>query len=156
MLHLIPAPLHRLALRVAYAVRRRYRRIAKPHLFGIAVILRDETGRLLLVRHTYGPQSWALPAGGIGRREDPEAGARREMREELGCELGDMELLRRFDETLGTSPHTGWVFSARPLSPPAPDLREIAAIGWFAADDLPAVKLTRVTARRLRELGLLQ
>ena len=39
---------------------------------------------ILLVRHSYGPQHWALPGGGLASGEDAEACARRELREELG------------------------------------------------------------------------
>lgn len=86
MLHLIPRPLHRVALHLAYHLRHHARLILKPQLRGVSVIVADSEGRVLLVRHSYGPEGWSLPGGGCARGEDAEAAARRELREELGIE----------------------------------------------------------------------
>jgi ADP-ribose pyrophosphatase YjhB (NUDIX family) len=155
MLHLIPAPLHRLGLRIAYALRKRIRRMIRPDLAGVAVLLVDGEGRVLLVRHSYGPQGWSLPGGGLGRGEDPAEAARREMREELGCELEALECALVAQEVLSGASHTAHVFTARPLTEPRPDQREIDTVCWFARIELDQAELTRVTRRRLGELALL-
>ncbi len=155
MLYLIPAPLHRLGLRIAYALRKRLRRITRPDLAGVAVMLEDGEGRVLLVRHSYGPQGWSLPGGGLGKGEDPAEAARREMREELDCELEALECVLVAQEMLSGAPHTAHVFTALPLSEPRADKREIDAVRWFARDELAQADLTRVTRRRLGELGIL-
>ena len=137
MLHLIPAPLHRALLRIAYRVRGRWRRLAKPSTAGVAVVAVDEAGRVFLVRHAYGSGRWSLPGGGLGRREDPLACARREIREELGCALEHVELAARFDEVLHGTPHRAFVFTARFAGEPRIDCRELIDSGWFALDALP-------------------
>lgn len=156
MLHLIPASLHRAGLRLAYRVRRQFRRFFKPGLAGVGVILHDDEGRVLLVRHSYGPQAWSMPGGGLGRDEDPAEAVRREMREELGCELERLELLRSFDETISGTRHTGYIFGARPISQPQVDGREVVEARWFTEEDLPGLDLTRITKARLRELATLK
>lgn len=155
MLYLIPAPLHRLGLRWAYRLRRQWRRFVPTDLAGVAVLLQDDDGRILLVRHTYGPQGWALPGGGLGQGEDPAQAARREMREELGCKLNCLEPLQVVEEVLSSGPHMAHLYTARPASAPRADLREIAEVRWLALAELPAFPLTRVTRRRLAELGYL-
>lgn len=55
---------------------------------GVAAILRDETGRVLLVRPRFGG-GWALPGGGVGRGEPPADAILRELAEEVG--LGGAE-----------------------------------------------------------------
>jgi 8-oxo-dGTP pyrophosphatase MutT (NUDIX family) len=60
--------------------------------------VRDDHGRMLFVRHTYGDRAaWELPGGTLRRREDPAAAVRREMREELGIDLVDLRRLGAAD-----------------------------------------------------------
>lgn len=57
----------------------------------VAIVLRDEQGRLLLVRDREAG-SWSLPAGAIEPAETPPAAALRELREETGLESPDLAL----------------------------------------------------------------
>jgi 8-oxo-dGTP pyrophosphatase MutT (NUDIX family) len=149
MLHLIPAPLHRLGLRVAHDLRKRWRRIVKPKTAGVSVIGVDAQGRVFLVRHSYGSGLWSLPGGGLGYDEDPRACAHREIGEELGCTLADLVLAAQFDETLYGAPHRAYVFTAHFVGEPRPDGREVIDSGWFALDALPA-ELVSFAGYRLR------
>lgn len=138
MLHLIvPAPVHRAALRVAYRLRGAFRRVARPRLRGVCVIATDAAGAVLLVRHSYGSGDWCLPGGGCGRREDPAEAARRELREELGVALLDLALVAEHREAISGAPHTAYVFTAQIGGAPRPDRREIVEAGFFALGDLP-------------------
>jgi 8-oxo-dGTP pyrophosphatase MutT (NUDIX family) len=137
MLHLIPAPLHRALLRVAHRARKQWFRWAKPETGGVTVIAIDRQDRVFLARHSYGSGKWTLPGGGLGRGEDPFACARREMREELGVALEDVELAAQFEETLYGSRHRAFVFTARFAGEPKVDGREVIDSGWFALDALP-------------------
>jgi len=148
MFHLIPAPLHRAALRWAHRLRGRFRRIVKPHIAGVSLLASDRQGRVLLVRHSYGCGLWSLPGGGLKRGEDPEAGARRELREELGCEAEDVELLKVLHEQLSGAPHTAYVFALRLSGEPRPDRREILEARFFDPGELPA-RLGGFTLSRL-------
>nr|WP_042186854.1 NUDIX hydrolase [Kibdelosporangium sp. MJ126-NF4]CEL17617.1 NUDIX hydrolase [Kibdelosporangium sp. MJ126-NF4]CTQ91155.1 NUDIX hydrolase [Kibdelosporangium sp. MJ126-NF4] len=57
------------------------------------VIFRDTQGRVLLVETTYGAEKWEIPGGGLDEGESPWAGARREIKEELGFDLQPGRLL---------------------------------------------------------------
>ena len=94
MLHLIPAPAHRAALRLAHALRRRWWRLRGARLAGCRVLALDAAGRVLLVRHSYGSDLWMPPGGGLARGEDAVAAAVRELREETGCRLVGAHLLK--------------------------------------------------------------
>ncbi|PEQ14415.1 hypothetical protein B2G71_02135 [Novosphingobium sp. PC22D] len=137
MLHLIPAPLHRLALRVGSRLMRHWRRIVRPQLVGASVIVQDPDGPILMVRHSYGEEAWLFPGGGCKRGEAPADCARREIREELGCAIESLELIGRLDETISGAPHAAFVFHARLAGPVRPDGREILEARYFPLDALP-------------------
>ncbi len=156
MLHLIeriiPASVHRALLPTAHSVRRRWRKLVKRPLRGVSVVLTDAKGDVLLVRHTYGRPSWALPGGGLSRSEDPLDGARRELFEELALDLPDLELIGELDEVISGSPHQAYVFAANCDSTPRPDRREIMEARFFDPAHLPH----DVSALTMRRLELLQ
>ena len=145
---LLPRSLHRLALRIAHRVRHVWRKVAKPQLRGVSVILRDPQGRVLFVRHAYGPPNWSLPGGGIGRREAPEQAARREMKEELGLTLGAVTALGTIDETISASPHSAYLFLAEIDQAPVPDGREIVEVRFAMPND-PPQPVSRLAQRRI-------
>jgi len=148
MLHLIPAPLHRAALRVAHRLRHRWRKFTKARLSGVSVLVTDLEGRLLLVRHSYGPKSWALPGGGIGRGEAPEAAATREVREEVSCMLEHVRVLEKLEETISGSPHIAWLVTGTTRDRPRPDRREILEARFFPTHSLPE-PMTGLTRARI-------
>ncbi|MBF6141218.1 MULTISPECIES: NUDIX domain-containing protein [Nocardia] len=69
------------------------------------VLLFDQQGRILLVDPNYKP-GWDLPGGNVEANEPPDAGALRELHEELGLELSpdDLDLLC----VDWVSPHSRW------------------------------------------------
>jgi ADP-ribose pyrophosphatase YjhB (NUDIX family) len=74
---------------------RLYWRIAKPKTFGVKVLLLhpDSPEKVLLIRHTYGQRSrWNIPGGGYTpTRERAKDAAEREVREELGVSILNLE-----------------------------------------------------------------
>ncbi len=148
MLRLIPDPLYRAALRVAYRVRHRWRKLRGVTGRGVCVIAHDLEGQVLLVRHSYGPPGWYLPGGGLKRKEVPEQGARRELREEIGCGIEGLRFLGEVEETLSDAPHTAYVFSGVVDEMPRPDGREVIEARFFPTHSLPE-PLSGATRRRL-------
>jgi ADP-ribose pyrophosphatase YjhB (NUDIX family) len=148
MLHLIPAPLHRLLYRWAHRARKRWLRLRGGTVRGCSIIACDGEGRVLLVRHSYGSGLWSLPGGGLGRSEDPLAGAYREFAEELGCGLVGLRHVATLDETYHGARHEAYVVTGLVDGTPRPDRREIVEARFFALDELPQDKV-RVVAERL-------
>ncbi|MBK61632.1 MAG: DNA mismatch repair protein MutT [Altererythrobacter sp.] len=149
MLHLIPAPLHRLALRTAYRLRNRLRKATGKARDGVMVIGKDFEGQVLLVRHSYGPKEWFFPGGGIASGEDPESAARRELREETGCEIEGLRLVGSVDETISGGEHKGYLFEGVVHDMPEPDGREVIEARFFPTHSLPQ-PLSRITQQRLQ------
>lgn len=152
MLHrLIPAPLHRVALRIAHGLRKRWWRWRRPRVTGCCVIALDSDGRVLLVRHSYGQRSWTLPGGALGRGEDPAQGARRELREEVGCRLVEIRSVAVLSEGLHGAENIVHLYAGTTRDAARADRREIVEVGFFPRDDLPR-PLARVVSARLRLL----
>lgn len=137
MLHLIPRPLHRQALRIAHELRKRWWRLARPELIGCRVLAFDGDGRLLLIRHSYGRRSWLPPGGGMRRGEDPLKAAVREFAEELGCPLHAPFVVDVVEESLLGARNLVHVVAGTIGGVPVPDGREVIALALFASDQLP-------------------
>ncbi|WP_271078636.1 NUDIX hydrolase [Aurantiacibacter sp. MUD61] len=149
MLHLIPAWVQRPLMPLANRIRNFWQQHASADVYGVALIGFDADDQLLLVRHSYGARKWAMPAGGIKRDENPEDGIRREIREELSVELSDLELVMEHKEQVPGQDrkHHVWVFTARVLEKPRPDMREVIDARYFDLDDLPEPLEKRVRPR---------
>ena len=119
-------------MRVAHTLRHRWRQWRKTPLEGVSMIARDLDGRVLLVRHSYGPRAWYFPGGGIRKGETPEEAAGRELKEETGCECDGVFLVTCVTHDV-----------------PRPDRREVVEARFFPTHSLPE-PLSPHTAARLR------
>lgn len=121
-----------------------------------AVIVDDE-GRVLLLLHRYRPGSgWGIPGGFIQPGEQPEEALRRELREEIGVELEQVELA--FVRTLRRFRQVETIFRARLRGAPRMQSGEVIEARWFAPSELPRELsddqrelLARALARERRE-----
>lgn len=137
MLRLIPRPLHRLGYRLAHALRVRWWRLRRPEVRGCRVLALDDQGRILLIRHSYGSTRWMLPGGGYSRGEEALAAAKRELREETGCELIDGRVIGRIFEPLHGARNRLTLVRGWTNDVPCADGREVVAAEFFAPDSLP-------------------
>ncbi len=86
----LPAPLHRVGLRVAYRGILVYRRVFRARSRGVCVVVRCG-GRILFVRHSYKP-GLGVPAGNLRRGEPAAEAAARELGEEVGIHAAPADL----------------------------------------------------------------
>jgi len=127
--------------------------IRNPYSLGVRVIVEDERGRVLLVRHSY-LAGWYLPGGGVDGGESLDEAACREVLEEAGIiASGKPALLNIYlnEEATGRD-HVclfhlqAWSQAENFLVPNA----EILEAAFFSLEDLPE-GLSKATARRLEE-----
>lgn len=140
-----------LVLSIADRVRRLVWRLAGPRTVGVRGVVVDGAGRVLLVRHTYGPERWHLPGGGVKRRESLVDGLQRELREEVGVILeASPSLLGTYSSlTEGKSDHIT-VFVVEHWHRDPADSPEIDAQQFFSADALPS-RTSPGSRRRIEE-----
>jgi ADP-ribose pyrophosphatase YjhB (NUDIX family) len=101
-----------------------------------AAIVVDQQGRVLLLKHRFRPGTgWGIPGGFIEGGEQPVEGVRRELREEVGLEIGGVELLttRAFHKPRQIE----IVFRCHPHGDASPQSIEIRKASWFSIDTLP-------------------
>jgi 8-oxo-dGTP pyrophosphatase MutT (NUDIX family) len=127
----------------------------------VAVLPRDDQGRIMLVKHSYTGR-WGTVGGAIEPDERPEDALRRETREEIGVELGDLSLVAvcggsGYHITYPNDHHAAFVvavYDARISSgKPAPDEDEVTELGWFAPDAIDALDLNPLARALMSDLG---
>ncbi|HTU09255.1 MAG TPA: NUDIX domain-containing protein [Allosphingosinicella sp.] len=134
-----------------YRVQRRLWRILRPRTRGVKVMLFSEAGELLLVRNTYGRTDlFVLPGGGVRPFEAPEAAARREVKEELGCGVAALAFVSIHASTHEGKRDTVHLYRARPTGSVRADGFEVAEARFFALDALPP-SVSPATLRRIEE-----
>ena len=125
----------------------------------IVVVTREDRPRVLLICRKKPPfaGSWALPGGFVEENERLADAARRELDEETGAKVADLEQLYTAGDP-GRDPR-GWtvsvVYVARvePKAIKAKAADDAAEVGWFPLDELPklafdhAMILARARAR---------
>lgn len=157
MPYLLPASIHRVLLPLAHRIRHAWRRWRKAPIAGVSVVITNLGGDVLLLKHSYGPNVWGLPGGGLRRGEDPAAAALREVREELGVTLARIAPVAAIEEEISGAPHTAHLFTAVCDHQPKPDGREITEARFFPSHSLPEplgpITRVRIEAWRARGTG---
>jgi 8-oxo-dGTP diphosphatase len=125
----------------------------------VAIVTREATPKVLLIRRKKEPfaGSWAMPGGFVDENERLADAAKRELAEETGVRVADLEQLYTAGDP-GRDPR-GWTVSVVYLAQVDPSaVKPVAAddadeVGWFSLDKLPtlafdhAMILARVRVR---------
>lgn len=137
-----------------HALRRWYWWVRRPITLGVKAVVKDQAGRVLLVRHTYQP-GWHLPGGKVDRGESAHEAAVRELWEEVGLrgKISPNSLFGAYANPADFKHDHVLVFLVDSWDGDGLRLQEfeIAEAGFFAVASLP-VGVTPATVRRLEEL----
>ena len=114
----------------------------------VAVIVFNEKGEILLLDHVLRPQSgWAIPGGFMNFGEQPDEAIKREICEETGLKLKNLEMFR----VRTIEKHVEVLFRAEADGVAEVKSFEINAVGWFKTDALPE-KMTSIQKSIVEEL----
>lgn len=125
------------------------RAIWTPTVLGVAALVLDGEGRVLLVRHGYNP-GWRLPGGGMERGEPPADAVLRELQEEVGLTGGNAGFVSLHSRKAGWATMVVALYRVAGGSVnfrPNLEIREIC----FADPRNPPHGCTPATLRRLSE-----
>ena len=117
---------------------------------GVAAAVIDDTRRILLVRHTYGPLNWELPGGASEPGESFEGTALRELLEETGLVARISGLTGLYYKRENDSHHLVFRCIVEDGATPQPCSGEISDCGFFLVDALPR-PISTFTIRRVRD-----
>jgi 8-oxo-dGTP diphosphatase len=109
---------------------------------GVGVLVRDKEGKVVLIKRTgsHGEGTWAPPGGHVDFGESVIETGRREVKEEVGIEAGDLKVLgftEDFFEKEGKHYITVWLEGGWLTGELKKSDREFTEIGLFGMKDLP-------------------
>jgi 8-oxo-dGTP diphosphatase len=111
----------------------------------VCAVIEDEDGRVLIAQRPAGKHlalKWEFAGGKVESGEAPEAALRREIKEELGCDVRLVRALPRFTHDYGTVVIEMLPYVCRlGAASPAPHPHEHAAIRWIPAAELDSIDL---------------
>jgi 8-oxo-dGTP pyrophosphatase MutT (NUDIX family) len=122
-----------------------------PTAMGVAGMVFNERGQVLLVRQSYSP-GWRLPGGGVDRGEPPKLAVLRELAEEVGLSGGTCEFHGLYVRKMGWVTQVVALYriqSAAVNFRPNLEIREIC----FADPHAPPKGCSPATGRRLEEIS---
>jgi ADP-ribose pyrophosphatase len=110
------------------------------HRGSVAALAVAGDGRIVLVRqyrHAVGRALWEVPAGLLEKGESPEQAICREVEEEVGRRVGELEPLAVLHPTPGICDEVLHLFRATRLTetPVHPDDDEMLEVRWFALEE---------------------
>ncbi len=123
--------------------------VAYPRISPAIIVLIERGNQILLARgHAFASGRFGIVAGFVEPGESLEDAVRREVREEVGIELGDVAY---FGSQPWPYPHGIMIgFRAHHLSGEITiDEGELAEAAWYTIDDLPTIPTKLSIARRL-------
>lgn len=111
----------------------------RANTFSIGVggaVVRD--GKLLFVKHNYGPMKWQIPGGSVRIDETIDQAVRREVLEETTIHaepIGIFAVRHRINEK-GNNLYTVFLCRTEDTHDPVPDGREVSHAGFLTLDEI--------------------
>ncbi len=106
----------------------------KKFTASVGAVITNQRGEILLLEHIFRPGSgWGMPGGFIEHDEQPEEALKRELYEETGLELENIQMFR----VRIVKRHIEFIFRAVAHGKAEVKSREIISAEWFELDEIP-------------------
>ena len=116
----------------------------RPRTYGVKCVI-QRGDRWLMIKNTYGRSQWTFPGGAVDRGEEPRDAAIREVREEVGIALGDVQPIGDYFTRRQYKRDTVYCFTASvDREDFVIDEGEISEARWFESSNLPEVRSASV------------
>lgn len=129
----------KLLFRLASFMRRIYWFTFRPRTIGVKCLI-ERNGKYLFIKHSYGSRmhNWNLPGGGLKRNESTIEAAKREVFEELGLRLSNLNHLITYVTKAEYKVDTVHCFYSKlDKQELLIDRREVKEAVWFDKQNLP-------------------
>lgn len=135
-----------------------YYKFVEPRGDAAKVFLVNKNGELAILRIGYSHKSWVLPGGSVDRGEDPAEAASRELQEEAGIKVDNLEFISREQHQVYKKVFLNYFYAEIEEEDIVIDCQEIVDGGWFALDKVPDPHRSKLDAeieyfKRWRETG---
>lgn len=115
-----------------------FSRAQARYTLGVAAVVFDGQGRVLIVEHAYHPRlPWGLPGGWVEKDEDPADCVLRELREELQLEA---EVVRVVKARQTARTHIDLAYLCEAKGEVGELSHELLGYTWFNGESLPPLK----------------
>lgn len=120
----------------------------KKFTVSVGAVVTNEQNQILLLDHVFRPASgWGIPGGFIEYDEQIDEAIKRELLEETGLGLKNVEIYR----TRTRGRHIEFLVRARADGEAEVKSIEIKRLGWFSVNDLPP-EMSRTQKEIIREV----
>lgn len=127
-----------------YPLAKLYWFLVRPKTAGALCVIECE-GEILLIKNTYGDHSYSFPGGGVKTKEIPSEAVVREVQEEVGLMIINVEAMGSFLYTRQYKRDTIYIFSARVVHKDiAIEKDEILEARWFSSAEIPESELSNI------------
>ncbi len=123
----------------------------------VGIIIENKKGEILLLKRSanvdHEQGKWENIGGKVEENENFEQAAHREVMEELGCKIGDLELLHEYTPQ-ETGKYQIQLFKTNIIG--TPEIKEPSMcdqIGWFSKKELKNLDLAKYTQSDFKFLG---
>ena len=148
--------LYRSGYRIAYRLLKIFRKIFKPNVRGVFVMIVCK-GQLLILKNSY-KQNYSVPGGMVGRREAWEDAAVRETFEEVGIKIDrkDLVLISSIERFKHAENHALKIFELQLSDEPeiAIDQREVVWANFIRWSDLSEYRFAEIVKEYITSKSL--